>query len=262
MSQPPALAPTQHSRLKQFSCQRVVDVHCHILPDVDDGPADLAESLALARMLVEDGVTDVIATPHQLGRWDGANRAADIRRAVHALQQEINAGGIPLTLHSGGEVRLDERIPMLLRTDQVLTLADHKRWLLIELPPSVTLAPKALAAHIKPTGASIVLAHAERYDCLVNAAESAAAWVEQKIALQVNAASLLGGSGQRAQQAAWDWLARGWVAVIASDAHSTNTRRPRLAEAIDAIVQRVGHDCARRVCIENPLRVLEGRELL
>src|SRR5262245_47968493 len=262
MSQLPALAPTQQSRLKQFQCARVVDVHCHILPGVDDGPQDLNESVALARMLVEEGVTDVIATPHQLGRWDGANTGPQVRQAVAEFQDDLNKSSIPLRIHPGGEIRLDERVPALLRSERVLTLADNERWLLLELPPSVAIAPKPLAAYLRQSGAGIVLAHAERYDCLSADANSAAAWIDEGIALQVNAASLLGGSGERARQAAWSWLERGWVSIIASDAHSTNTRRPRLAEALDAIVRRSGQDTAFRVCIDNPSRVLEGLELV
>jgi protein-tyrosine phosphatase len=262
MSQLPPLAPTQQSRLKQFQCARVVDVHCHILPGVDDGPQDLKESIALARMLVEEGVTDVIATPHQLGRWDGANTGPQVRQAVDELQNDLTRSNIPLRVHPGGEIRLDERVPALLRSEQVLTLADHKRWLLLELPPSVGIAPKPLAGYLRQTGAGIVLAHAERYDCLTADANSAAAWIDEGVAFQVNAASLFGASGERARQAAWTWLERGWVSIIASDAHSTNTRRPRMAEAVDAIVRRSGQESAFRVCIDNPLRVLEGLELV
>jgi protein-tyrosine phosphatase len=237
-------------------------VHCHILPAVDDGPQDLSESLGLARLLVEEGVTDVVATPHQLGRWDGTNRSADVRRAVGELQQQVHQAGIPLTLHAGGEVRLDERIPMLLKADQVMTLADHGRWLLLELPPAAAIAPKAVVTFLAQAGVGIILAHAERYDSLSGDPNAAQQWLESGAVLQVNAGSLLGGSGERAERAAWAWVERGWVSLLASDAHSTNTRRPRLAEALDAVVRRGGLETARRICIDNPARVLDRLETL
>lgn len=252
----------QVQRLKRFNCTRCVDMHCHILPGVDDGPPDLAASLALARMLVHDGITDVIATPHQLGRWDGTNSAAAIRQAASELQARINDEAIPLAVHPGGEVRLDERLPALLGSDIVLTLADARKHLLVELPPSLSLEPKMLVPFLQRAGMGIILAHAERYDQLASDPQSAEAWISQGVALQVNAMSLSGGSGEYAENAAWRWLERSWVSLLATDAHSTNSRRPMLSAAIDGIVERIGADAAHRVCIDNPLRVLEGRELV
>jgi protein-tyrosine phosphatase len=262
------LAPAQLARLKRFDATRSVDMHCHILPGIDDGPQNAGESLALCRMLVEEGITDVIATPHQLGRWDGTNTAPAVRTAVAELQRRVAEAKIPLTIHPGGEVRLDERIPKLLATDQVQTLADGKRYLLLELPPSLSIDAKVLVPFLTQGGAAgttIVLAHAERYDALTAASDpeaAMAAWTSLGVAMQVNASSLFGASGEWAENAAWHWLERGWVALLASDAHSTGKRRPRLQEAIDEIAGRLGEDVAKRVCSENPLSVLEGRELV
>ncbi|HEY7088322.1 MAG TPA: CpsB/CapC family capsule biosynthesis tyrosine phosphatase [Tepidisphaeraceae bacterium] len=261
------LVPAQSARLKRFNATRSVDMHCHILPGVDDGPRNPAEAIALCRLLVEDGITDVIATPHQLGRWDGTNNASAVRKAVSQLQAEVSQAKLPLTIHAGGEVRLDERIPKLLQTDQVQTLGDGKRYLLLELPPSLLVDPKILVPFLTGgnSGMRIVLAHAERYDALIGAEDMEAAvgaWTSLGVVLQVNASSLLGESGEWAENAAWHWLERGWVALLASDAHSTGRRRPRLQEAIDEIVERLGDDVAKRVCSENPVRLLEGRELV
>src|SRR5689334_13890917 len=178
MSLPIPQAPAQLSRLQRFDATRCVDMHCHVLSGVDDGPRDLHESLALCRMLVEDGITDVIATPHQLGRWDGTNIASDIRKAVAELRTRLEEARIPLAVHVGGEVRLDERIPALLRSDRVLTLADAGKYLLLELPPSLAIDAKMLLGFLGKTDIKIVLAHAERYDALANDPEAAAAWAE------------------------------------------------------------------------------------
>ncbi len=261
ISRPTPLVPAQQARLKRFGCSRCVDLHCHVLPGVDDGPQNAGEAVALCRMLVLDGMTDVVATPHQLGRWDGANLPNQIRAAVSELQSLLDAASIPLIIHAGGEVRLDERIPRLLSLDQVLTLADKKQYLLLELAPSMNVDPAFLASYLAKTGLKIVLAHSERYDALAADPQAAQVWAAQGVVLQVNAASLLGDSGQRAEAAAWQWLAQGWVSLIASDAHSVNSRRPRMSEAIEQIEARLGKDVAKRVCVENPERVLEGREL-
>src|SRR5207244_1106502 len=87
-------------------------------------------------------------------------------------------------------------------------------------------------------------------------------WIQQGAALQVTAASLLGGFGRSAERAAWDWLGHGLVALIATDAHDTSTRRHCLLEAIEAITRRLSHVIARTVCVDNPARLLSGEPLL
>src|SRR5438105_8801611 len=98
----------QRSRLARFGVSQCVDIHCHILPGIDDGPKDLDETLTLARSLMRDGITTVIATPHQLGRYDGQNIATDIRARVAELQTILDEKRIPLRIIAGAEVRVDE----------------------------------------------------------------------------------------------------------------------------------------------------------
>lgn len=253
------LNPSQEARLQQFSCVRTVDMHCHVLPGVDDGPKTMADSLAMCRALIADGFTDIIATPHQLGRWDGSNPPITIRGVVADLQTQLENSRLPLTIHAGAEVRLDERIPQLLGAGKILTLADNGIHLLVELPLGMNLDPGILVPFITRTGAKLVLAHPERYDALMQDLLLVQRWVQLGAALQVNASTLC---DEKGSAIAWDWLSRGWVALVATDAHSTNTRRPRMSEAMELIVSRLGEDVARRVCIENPMRVLEGRELM
>lgn len=240
---------------------RRVDIHCHCLSGVDDGPGSLEEAVGLCRMLVLDGFTDVIATPHQLGRYEGANTAAALRSAVRELQDILDQRHVPLRLHPGGEVRVDERIPALLRDDVILTLADQRHFLLLELSFSSYIEPAGLLAYLSETKLDIILAHAERYSTLQRDPGLAKAWIEGGAAIQLNADSLLGTAGTGAANVAWQWLADGWVSLVATDAHNTTSRRPRMSDAMELISKRVGEDLARRVCIENPLCVLEGRQI-
>jgi protein-tyrosine phosphatase len=252
----------QRARLAQFGAVQSVDVHCHILPGVDDGPATLDETLALCRALVRDGITAVIATPHQLGRFEGRNLAADVRTRVDQLQAVLHQRRIPLQLSPGAEVRVDERIPSLLRADQILTLADKRKCLLLELPTSVAIDPEILLPHLEVMECRIVLAHSERYEALWRDPALAEEWVRRGAALQVNAGAVTGAFGAPAQRAAWFWLQRGWVWLIATDSHSVGVRRPRMSDAIQAIERECGAEIAKCVCIENPLCVWEGRDLL
>ena len=240
---------------------RRVDVHCHCLPAVDDGPRSVFESIELCRALVGDGFTDVIATPHQLGRWEETNHARDVRSLVAKLAAILAQEAIPLRLHAGGEVRVDERLPEFLSADRVLTLADGGRYLLIELALTSYIPPEALLAHLASVRPTIVLAHPERYVPLQRDPAAAERWLAGGARLQVNADALTGATGPASKAAALDWIARGWVSLVATDAHDARTRRPRMTDAIELIREHAGDATVRRVCIDNPLRVLQGMAL-
>ena len=107
-----------------------VDIHCHCLPGLDDGPKNMLESLALCRGLVDDGITVVIATPHQLGQYDGYNEPAKVRESVLQLNKELENNKINLTVMPGGDVRIDERISDFIDSDKIHTLADGKKYIL------------------------------------------------------------------------------------------------------------------------------------
>ncbi|HTL29291.1 MAG TPA: CpsB/CapC family capsule biosynthesis tyrosine phosphatase [Tepidisphaeraceae bacterium] len=257
----PELAFPQRLRLERFKCAQSVDLHCHCLPGVDDGPGDLEEALALCRALVRDGFTKVVATPHQLGRWDGENFPEDVRKGVTELQGHLDAHKIPLKVLPGGEVRVDERIPKLLQADRISTLGDSKKYLLLELPSTLAMDPDLLMQHLFSTGLRIVLAHCERYEFLFRNIASVEEWIEKGTILQVNAGSLVGAFGAGSQNAAWEWIRRGWISVVATDAHSLGTRRPRMTEAIDLIAQQCGEEAAGRMCVINPSKLIEGEPL-
>jgi protein-tyrosine phosphatase len=255
------LSNSQQARLDRFHCEQAVEIHCHLIPGVDDGPKDWEECIALARALVRDGTTHIIATPHQLGRYEGRNAAKEIRLGVQELQRSLDEMKIPLHVAAGGEIRLDPAIPKLLERDVVLTLGDAGKYLLLELPTQVSMGAGAVMRHLACTGVGVILAHAERYDSHRADPASAVAWVENGATIQVNAGSITGFNGEKVQHICFDWIRAGWVGLVASDAHSTGNRRPRMTEAIDVLAANFGESVARLLCIENPLRVLAADNL-
>lgn len=104
------LTDAQRRRLERSGAAACVDIHCHCLPGLDDGAKTPEEALALCRALVADGVTTVVATPHQLGRYNRRNAAPVVRAAVEALQSQLDEAGVPLTVLAGADIRPDERI--------------------------------------------------------------------------------------------------------------------------------------------------------
>lgn len=252
------LTDAQRALQQRFGGGQCVDMHCHCLPGVDDGPATLQEALDLCRALTEDGIACVIATPHQLGRYQGRNTAASVRLAVAALQQQLDAHDVPLTVRPGADVRIDEQVPRLIKADDVLTLADAKQHLLLELPHDIYIDPLPLARVLAARDVRCIVSHPERHGHVSRNPKVVLPWVREGVLLQVTAGSLLGDFGTRAEQCAWDLMSSGLVAMVATDAHDVARRPPRFYAAYEMIDRRLGADVARRVCYEGPSAVLGG----
>ena len=238
-----------------------VDIHCHCLPGVDDGPATMSESLALCRALVEEGINTAIATPHQLGRFSECNEAAQIREAVSVINEELKSNDIDLSVVAGADVRVDERICQLLEADKVLTLADGGKYILLELPHEVLIDIEPLLADLGSMSIRPIISHPERHCGLAKNPDMLLKWLECSALLQVTAGSLLGYFGSVAEKFGWQLLSSGLICLVATDSHNLNGRRPCISAAFEHISDRLGETFARSVCIENPLRVLKGQDM-
>lgn len=256
------VSATETKRSKRSGGRQYVDIHCHCLPGLDDGPAQTADAIALCQALADDCVTIAIATPHQLGRFSDCNTATHVREAVFALNEELKDNGIALTVVPGGDVRVDERICQLLEADRILTLADGGKYILLELPHEVFIDIEPLLVELARMGIQAVISHPERHSFFARQPEILRKWLAHSVHLQVTAASLLGEFGILAHQAAWRFLSSGWALLVATDAHNLDSRRPCMDAAFQHIKIRLGEAVARLVCIENPLRVLKGQDMI
>jgi protein-tyrosine phosphatase len=241
--------------LRRFTSGGAADLHCHCLPGLDDGPATMEDAVRLCRSLVIDGISTVVATPHQLGRYEGQNSGREVREAVDALTARLAEQSIPLEVLPGAEVRIDERIPSLVRGGSVLTLADRV-YLLLELPEIGFIDPMPLIRVLTAEGVFVIIAHAERYPEVQRGSESVSAWIEAGAALQINAGSLVGRFGLRAEQTAWALIESQSRLLVASGAHDAGNRPPMLSHAAEQIDMRFGFETAFRLCVENPRKVL------
>lgn len=220
----------------------------------------MAEAMALCRALVADNITTVIATPHELGQYDTCNEAETIRQAVSLLNESLLKASVPLKVVPGAEIRVDERIPALLREDRLLTLADTGRFILLELPHETFIDLQPLLAELADCSIQAIISHPERNDFLIHHPQAVEPWLEQGAVLQITASSLLDEWGKAIKQTAWAFLASG-VSMVATDTHNLSNRRPRISEAFNLITRRLGEAMARCVCLENPGRVLSGEEI-
>jgi protein-tyrosine phosphatase len=215
----------------------LVDLHFHLLPGVDDGPADLDESLDLARAAVRTGTRSLVATPHV--RTDlGLTDPYEIAERVRELRSALSAATIPLEVACGGELGHD--MAFRLDEDGLGLLAQgppETRWLLVETPfEGIGDDFHAATAKLRALGFGVLVAHPERS---ADAALAGAAGLRREIAAgslaQLNALSLTGGHGDGARRSAWELLHDGLIAVVASDAHGP-TRPPALEIAHEALI--------------------------
>jgi len=238
-----------------------IDIHCHCLPGLDDGPATLREALVLCRSLAADRIRTAVATVHQLGRHEGTNGPGRIKETLRELKHALEARGIPLELLAGADVRLDERLPRLVEEGEVLTLAGT-RYLLLELPHEIFVEPLRVIVDLAAAGIRTVVSHPERHIYLVRHPETVLPWLEHGAFLQLTAGSFLGRFGPSAERAAWHWIENGQALLVATDAHNVRRRPPLMSAAAEAISRRFGAQTAERVCKENPARLLADSETL
>jgi len=200
----------------------VVDIHCHILPGLDDGSPDMATSVAMARLATAAGISTVIGTPHWI-EDEHETDPARVRQTVRDLQAELNSRAIPLTVLPGNEALICPDLPDRVKKGDVLTLADRGTHLLLELPyEDLPTYVDDVIFKLQLQGITPVLAHVERYVYVRSDWHILDCWVQRGCLAQVNASSLDPGRTDHLAQGLVD---RGLIACTASDAHDA-TRRP------------------------------------
>jgi protein-tyrosine phosphatase len=236
-----------------------VDIHCHLLPALDDGAKNIEESLAMARMAVADGIEAIIATPHQLG---GSPLVADvIRRQIVELRQRLQAANVPLEVYPGADVRVEPDLVRRIQKGDVVTLADWQKHVLLELPHELFLPIDQLLKELRGSGMAGILSHPERNAGLMSDRKPLYDIVDQGGLLQITAGSLLGAFGSRVRQFAESLLVEGLVHFVATDAHGTQARPPLIKKAFDRIRELTDESTALDLCLRNPDKVVQGHDV-
>lgn len=242
----------------------MVDIHCHILPGVDDGSPSMEGSLEMARMAADTGVTDIIATPHcnLPGDGPGNYRSPELDAALTRLRQALTREGIPLAVHPGAEVFCTPELDRLLDRQRLQTLGGG-RYLLAEFyfDESAEFMEQCFRA-IRRRSLVPVAAHPERYDAVQRDPYIIRRWFEGGVVIQLNKGSILGRLGRRAQDTALWLLDRGLAHTAASDAHSPDVRTPRMDLLKDLLRREYAPACSWLLLEENPRRILENRPLV
>lgn len=234
----------------------LVDIHCHYLPGVDDGAIDTGEALALLRASSDNGIGRVVLTPHiHPGRYDNAR--ASLLPVFERLVETAHDAGLDIELALAAEVRVSVELPMLIERGEIPLMGSRRgeRLLLLEMPHG--LMPPGMTAMIDwldKRGIRVLLAHPERNKAIMHNPELLRPLLEQGCLLQITAASVVGALGATVRACAELLLQRGWVSVMATDAHNLRQRPPILREGAAVASALIGESKAWDLVHTNPLR--------
>ncbi|MBI3147075.1 MAG: capsular biosynthesis protein [Betaproteobacteria bacterium] len=236
----------------------MIDLHCHLLPGVDDGPATMDEAIAMARAALANGIGEAVLTPHIYPERFGHTRSS-LQAPFAAFQAELKRQGVGLRVHLGGEVRCSEDIITLVEREEIPFIGRQQDYwiMLLEFPHShIPVGAYELVKWLMQNRIRPLIAHPERNRDVMRSLDKIRPFVQAGCMLQVTASSLIGGFGDEAFKRAWEMFDHGWVTLLATDAHNLVHRPPDLASGRRAIELAVGEDAAYDYVYHVPGRIL------
>jgi protein-tyrosine phosphatase len=232
----------------------MIDIHCHILPGIDDGPLEMAESIRMARTAAADGITTIVATPHLIDR---VYTAGIISEGVAQFNRQLADHKIPVKILCGADINVMLSTPRL--TDYTI---NGTRYLLLEFPHTHMPGNSGqIIFNAMSDGLHPIITHPERNPSVIRDPRIIIDLRETGPLVQITAGSLTGYFGPESRECALYLLRKGAVDIIATDAHSNDDRRPVLSEGLRVAEKIVGRECASKLVNDNPLAVIEGRPI-
>jgi protein-tyrosine phosphatase len=240
----------------------VIDLHCHILPGIDDGPKTLSESLEMSRIFEQSMYSYVVATPHAVPGTALMPEPEELRDRMNQLDQAMKKAGIKLKILPGMEIAFDPTIVSLLDHGKLQTLAGSS-YVLIELPfQRLPLGWEHVIFDVQSKGYAVLLAHPERCAQLTVKPQLCDKLIESGVYFQVNWGSFLGHHGRATQKMASYLANKAYIHALASDSHNAihlNLIQVQIASA--KIEELIGARNLHIIARENPVRIL-GNEAL
>lgn len=240
-----------------------IDMHCHILPGVDDGAKDINETKEMLRIAYEEGIRCMIATPHHHPRR-GKESPKVLRRQAKLVREAAHEIDEHFRIYLGTEIFFGQDVPDKLENGEILSM-NNRDYVLVELSPSDTYAYiRQSLQQMQMAGYEVILAHVERYNCIVKEIELAEQLWEMGVRLQVNADSITGENGRELKKFVKGLMDRDLVFCVGTDAHSCRHRAPRMKKAAAYVKKKYGDEYMRRIFFGNAktmLKKLQKNEL-
>lgn len=236
----------------------MIDIHCHILPAIDDGSPDMETTMKMLDIAARDGIGHIVASPHFRNGEEPSFQ--DILNNLRTVQDEAARRGSAVKLYSGADVRLTYELFEALNRENVPSI-NNSRYFLLELPDLIPPHLDDFIFEAKIKGYVPIITHPERNYSLLLAFEKADALRESGALFQLTAMSITGDFGRQIRKFSLHLLKKGYVDFVASDAHGTDRRVPVLSRAYSEVASILSADEARKIFTDNPRAVLENREL-
>lgn len=238
-----------------MSAVSFTDLHCHILPDLDDGPASVEQSVAMLQIAAAERTASIVATPHANGKYRFEPEL--IERRLEQLRPRT-----PITLHYGCDFHLETSNILAALADPARYTLNHRNHLLVEFPElNVFHVGEEILRRLIEAGLVPIISHPERNERLQRQPELLLHWVEMGCRVQVTAGSCLGVFGKDALAATETLLQRGLVHFVASDAHDAHHRPPGLSGAYARLSALFGEDGIRPLFVDNPEAAVQGNAI-
>lgn len=238
----------------------MIDIHCHILPGVDDGPQLENQFVKMAGDAVRNGITDVIATPHHFnGKYE--NKKYDIIERVSWANRKLEEEKLPLTIHPGQELRIHREIFFSIQLDEVMTYGHQGKYLLLELPANeIPDYCDEIIYELQIEGIVPIIAHPERNKVFWEEPDRLYDLVEAGALAQITAGSILGHFGRKVKNHSGRLIEHDLIHFVASDAHNLSSRGFYLQEAYIALRRKFGKEIVE-FFQGNAMRLLRGEEI-
>jgi protein-tyrosine phosphatase len=239
----------------------MIDLHCHLLPGIDDGAQTEEESIGLLQQAIADGITHMVLTSHvQPGRYN--NNLNNLQIPFQRLQEIVKERQLTIKLSLGGEVRLCDEILQLFADDNIPFIGtyNNKKVLLLELPHnSIPAGSDKLIDWLMERNILPMIAHPERNKAIIDDISKAKPFIMSGCLFQLTAMSVTGDFGKKAYGIAHQFLDQGLATIIASDAHNSKRRPAILSKAFNHVAEKYSEALAKELLIETPGRILACR---
>lgn len=238
----------------------MVDLHCHLLPGIDDGSKNMDISLQLAREAVENGVTHALLTPHHMnGRF--VNHKQDVIQLTHEFRKQLQAHDIPLTVFPGQEVRINGQLIEALDKDDILFADEDNRYLMLEFPDDdVPHYTNQMIFELQQRGITPVIVHPERNTKIMAHPELLYQLLQKGCLSQITASSYVGTFGNKVGDFSKRLIANGQGYVFASDAHDLPGRKYEMRQAFEKMSREFGQAVADQYS-DNARSIINGENV-
>lgn len=238
----------------------MIDIHCHILPNVDDGSESLEESIAMAKIAESEGITKIVNTSHC--HFDFKyKKGNELKLELEKFNQALKEENINIEVLLGNELYYTS--DLIERFDELDFFSmNNSKYILMEFSPiNFPKNIEDVIYEIKIRGYIPIIAHAERYKQVQEDVNIVLDCIKEGALIQVNASSILGKNGEKAEDTSKKLLDNNMVHFVATDAHSSNRRRPLIKDSYNYILKNYGKEVSEKLFIENPTAVIENRDI-